>query len=295
MNINLFIPPVVGIIYRKLKTKGKARYRIGKYEIEIPSNFALPDFQKTHKLYDRFLPVLAKHINSNKIIIDVGANIGDTAIVLVQNCVNPIICVEPSDIYFPYLEGNLNRISNEEFSRIKTIKKFIGTGSIVGKLKHTKGGTASLEVSKSSDLNTHVSLDHLIEDISNVILLKVDTDGFDYDVINSAERILSNSQPILFWENEITEDFQYEGFCQLYSLLESKGYTHIFIFDNFGNLITEECNFETLKNINTYIYSMAKHNCTRTVYYTDILATTERNYSIVKKAIAEYRKEWINK
>jgi len=270
------------------------KYKIGKYEINIPPNYTLPQNQKSFKLYDRFLPVLAKNISSDKIIIDVGANIGDTAIAIIQQCENPIICIEPSDIFFPYLESNLKLIAPNEFSRVKTIKKLVGTGLISGKLNHTVG-TASIKVAENTDMVTHIELDKLIDDISNVLLLKVDTDGFDFDVIKSAEKILTNSEPILYWENEILEEFQYKGYNELYTLLQCKGYKYLYVFDNFGNLIAEEINYNTLKNINSYVYSMQKLNCTRTFYYADILASTEKNHFRVLNAIAEYKKEWIYK
>ncbi|NQU86992.1 MAG: FkbM family methyltransferase, partial [Mariniphaga sp.] len=190
---------------------------------------------------------------------------------------------------------NLIRIESEYFSRVKTFKTLVGTGLISGSLNHTKSGTASLKVIEDSNSLTPVALDKIIDDVSNNLLIKVDTDGYDFDVIRSAEEILSNSEPILFWENEISEDFQYTGFNDLYDLLEKNGYKYIYIFDNFGNLMTEETNFATLRNINSYVYSMKKYNCTRTIYYTDILASTERNSICVKKAIDEYKAEWINK
>jgi FkbM family methyltransferase len=281
------------LISDTLTPGAKGSYKIGKYELELPPNFTLPAYQKSHKLYDRFLSVLVKHLNSDKLIIDVGANIGDTAIAMIQNCSNPLLCIEPSDTFFPYLENNLNKLSPLDFPRVKIIKKFVGTGSIAGDLNHTEA-TASLRITENPNTVTHTSLDELIDNVSRVILLKVDTDGFDFDVIKSAKEILFNSEPVLFWENEISEDFQYKGFAELYSLLEQKGYRYIYIFDNFGNLITEEVNFETLKFINSYIYSMKKHNCTRTIYYTDVLASTEKNHIAVKKAITEYRTKWIN-
>ena len=293
MHINQFIPAIFDDAYWYLFTLIYRKYKIGKYFVEIPPNYALPKYQKSFRLYDRFLPVLAKNISSDKIIIDVGANIGDTAFALVQNCQNPIVCIEASDIFFPYLERNLKRIPPVDSSRIKTIKKFVGTGLISGDLNHNRRGTAKLRVVENSTSTTHSNLDDLIDDVSNVLLLKVDTDGFDFDVINSAKKILAHSEPILFWENEITEDFQYKGFNELYSFLYSIGYRYIYIFDNFGNLITEENNFETLKYVNSYTYSMKKFNCTSTFFYTDSLASTEKNHIFVKKAINDYKIEWI--
>lgn len=39
---------------------------------------------------------------------------------------------------------------------------------------------------------------------------------------------------------------------------------------------------------------MDRIQSTRTFFYTDILASTERNYSTVKKAILEYKKDWLS-
>jgi FkbM family methyltransferase len=281
--------------FQKLAAAARRKYKIGKYEVDIPPYFVLPQYQKSDKLYDRFLPVLGKNLSSDKLVIDVGANIGDTAIALVQNCTNPIMCIEPSDRFFPYLVRNLQRMSVADFSRVKAVKQLIGTGLISGTLCHDKRGTASVRVINSSDSPAHIALDKLVDDVSNVLLLKVDTDGFDFDVIRSAQAILCHSEPILFWENEILEDFQMTGFDELYSLLQEMQYKYIYIFDNFGNLMTEEVDFATLRNINSYVYCMRKHNCTRTIYYTDILASTERNHAIVEKAVNEYRVQWINK
>ncbi len=271
------------------------KYRIGKYQLEIPPNFALPGYQQSMKLYDRFLPVLARHINSNRLIIDVGANIGDTTIAMLQRCENSFLCIEPSDVFFPYLETNLKMLSPADASRISTVKRLVGTGKISGTLNHKAGGTASLGVVQDSASATHFALDELVEAVSDVLLLKVDTDGFDFDVIQSAERILSSSEPILFWENEISEDFQQQGYHDLYSSLFNKGYRHVYIFDNFGNLISEESDFETLRCINSYLYSMHKYRCTRTFYYTDILASTDKNHSMVQRAVDDYKLNWINR
>lgn len=290
--IHQILRKVQGLFNTKHKN---TRYKIGNYEIEIPPHFALPGFQKSFKLYDHFLPILAKNLNREGLIIDVGANIGDTAIAMIQYCKNPMICIEASDTIYPYLEKNLKSIGSEYLSRVKTCKALVGTGSIKGILHHTKGGTAGLRIIADANTITHVALDNIIEDVSDVLLLKVDTDGYDFDVIKSAEQVLTHSEPILFWENEISEDFQYIGFNNLYDLLEEKGYKHIYIFDNFGNIMIEESNFETLRNINSYIYSMKKYNCTRTIYYTDILASTEKNSICIRKAIDEFKTKWINK
>lgn len=269
------------------------KFQIGKYRLNIPYNHPLPQYQKSNRLYDRFLPVLVKYFNSNRIIIDVGANVGDTTIAMIQNCNNPIYSIEPSDFFYRYLQKNIKKLIPSDRERVKCINEFIGTNDFNGELLHSRG-TASVTAVSNSNVINYKSLDSLIEDDTDVELIKVDTDGFDYDVLKSSENILFKSEPIIYWENQMFEDFQIQGFNDLYKLLQKIGYNHIYVFDNFGNLIIEESDFETLKQINSYVLSMDKNQSTRTFFYTDILACTERNNSIVKKAILEYKMDWLH-
>ncbi|KAA6350176.1 hypothetical protein EZS27_002442 [termite gut metagenome] len=179
--------------------------------------------------------------------------------------------------------------------QIKLIKELVGTGTFGGKLEEIQGTTAALHFNKEDQNSSHKPLDSIVEDISNIILLKSDVDGFDFDVIKSAERILSLSEPILFFENQIDNDFQYKEFDKLYDFLEERGYHNIYIFDNFGNIVVERSDYYTLRNINNYLYTMLKYHTTRTFYYTDILAATDKRLSVVTKAIEDYKRNYIEK
>lgn len=268
-------------------------YQIGSVKLRLPENHSLLLYQKNHKLYDRFLPHLAKYLNQEKLLIDIGANVGDTTIAMIQNCNNPIFSIEPSELFYSYLKRNIKNLSFPYRKRVKCINNFIGTGDLKGEFVHT-GGTASVTTASNSELIDYKTLDSIIEDDSDVELIKVDTDGYDFDVLKSSENILVKSEPILFWENQMFEKFQIKGFEDLYDLLQKIGYRYIYIFDNFGNLIIEESDFKTLKKINSYVLSMERNQSTRTFFYTDILASTEKNYSTVKKAILEYKKDWLS-
>lgn len=269
-------------------------YSIGKYILKMPHNHPLPHYQNSNKLYDRFLPVLARNLNSDKTIIDVGANVGDTTIAIIQNCNNSLVSIEPSELFYPYLEKNIKKLLSSDKKKVKCIHEFIGTGDFSGQLLHSEG-TASVTKTGYADVINYKTLDSIIEDNSDVALIKVDTDGYDFDVLKSSENLLMKSEPILFWENQMFEEFQIKGFNDLYNLLQKTGYKYIYIFDNFGNLIMEESDFETLKKINSYVLSMDRNQSTRTFYYTDILASTEKNHSIVKRAILEFKKDWLSK
>ena len=257
-----------------------------------PINHPLEGYMKEFRLYDRFLPVLAKYLPYDKKIIDVGANIGDTLFGMIDNCSSKFYCIEPSDHFFSFLEKNVCNLSEENRNRIILLKEMIGTGSFKGVLQHYHDGSAKLKLDQIND-HKYISLDNL--DISDVILIKVDTDGFDFDVIESANQVCKESKPILYWENEISEDFQLHGFQKMYGNLLDLGYETLYIFDNFGNLIFENSNFETLEQLNTYIYSMHKHNCTRTIFYTDVLAVSSNYKDLVEIAIQDYKNNFISK
>jgi FkbM family methyltransferase len=257
-----------------------------------PINHPLEGFMNEFRLYDRFLTVLAKHLPNDKKVIDIGANIGDTLFGMIDNCSSKFYCIEPSEYFFSFLEKNVLNLSKENRNRIILLKEMIGTGSFKGVLQQYHEGSAKLKLDQIND-NKYISLDNLA--ISDVILIKVDTDGFDFDVIESAKQICKESKPILFWENEISEDFQLNGFEQMYYNLSELGYDTLFIFDNFGNLIFENSNFETLKQLNTYIYSMKKYDCTRTIFYTDVLAVSDKHKGLVTNAIEDYKRSCILK
>lgn len=268
-------------------------YRVGDCQIVIPSSSNLPRNQKKHPLYDRFLPVLASHLTSGT-VIDVGANIGDTLVAMAQNCSNSFVCVEPSDMFFNYLEKNASSIQQNDGRQIKLIKEMVGCGHLLGHIVGD-GSTAHLEVTNNSTQSKHVPLDTIINEHSDVVLIKSDVDGYDFDVIRSSEKILMQSEPILFWENEFFNDFQYEEYGKLYGFLEEKGYSNLYIFDNFGNLLAEKSDYKTLKDINAYLNNMIKYKATRTFFYTDILASTEKRKLVIEKAVDDYKINYIKK
>ena len=123
----------------KASRSSKKTIKIDNIEISIPPEFPLEKYQEKFKLYDRFLPILVKHINQNGIIVDIGANIGDTLFSIFHNCKNKIICVEPSYMYYNFLTQNYKLLNEVERTRVELINKFIGTGVFSGELVHEHG------------------------------------------------------------------------------------------------------------------------------------------------------------
>ncbi len=264
-------------------------YTVGDFILSCPPNYGNINFSEKFELYDKFLPVLVRHIDQEGSVIDIGANIGDTAFSMLPNCNNKIIGIEASDLFFDFFEKNVKNLLPDGGDRITSVKAFVGTRRISGKLSHMNWGTATLDMEDKDTSSAHIPLDEILDSKTKISLIKTDTDGFDFDVIESGKTILSTSEPILFWENEIKNDFQLQGYADLYNRLESIGYKYLFVFDNFGNILFEYCSYKVLKELNNYIYNLYINNRKKTLYYTDVLACTEKNIIYVENAINSYK------
>ena len=259
------------------------KYRIGEHVIAIPADHNLPIFQEAHRLYDRFLPVLCSQFPPNGVIVDVGANVGDTVAAIMQTCANPIVAIEGHLPYFDILRANLEAIDPQH--RVTPLNALVGTGAKAGTLVAHRG-TATLDVSGSGAMQ---SLDALLAQWrERVLLIKVDTDGFDADVLLSGTATLKASQPLLFWEGGTTGA---RSFASMYDTIAATGYEFFWVFDNFGNLMQSECGTKELKDFDRYVESLYNHRCTGSISYVDVLASTLKTMPIARAAIEKYRRE----
>ena len=122
---------VIKSVRRRLALRMKRTYKIGRYFIRLPPRHLLDVYQESFKNYDKKLPVLAALLEgkykSSMTIIDIGANIGDSAIALRNACNSPIICAEGNPEFLPILKSNLAAIPGI----FRVIEKFIGPGANV--------------------------------------------------------------------------------------------------------------------------------------------------------------------
>lgn len=266
-------------------------YAVGNTKIRLPKGHRLPEFQSAFRLYDRFLPILAQCLPANKTVLDIGANVGDTAISMLPNTEIKIFCLEPSDYFFPYLQKNVGLLSPYESDRITLLKSFVGTNKIKGKLDHNRG-TATIDEQVTASNENQISLNKLLSNHPESVLVKVDTDGFDYDVLLSGKEELAIKKPLLYWENDLQLESQKRGFFALYKVLEDMGYRFLFIFDNFGNILLTTTDFNSLRSLCDYLMSMVQKKSKRTFYYFDALAATDKTLQIAENALKAYREKY---
>jgi len=141
-------------------------------------------------------------------LIDIGANIGSVTLPLAGlfNKSN-IIAIEPSIYAFNKLKKNISLNFNLK-KRIKIFNFFISNNYKKVKYVHSSWNFSDENNKHKIHLgslrkNTHriISLDKLIKKMNKKIhFIKIDVDGYELDVLNSAYKIIKRYKPIIYIE-----------------------------------------------------------------------------------------------
>jgi FkbM family methyltransferase len=273
------------------------KYNYPKFQIILPSNHKLPTYQIKYKNYDKFLPHLAKYLKPNDLIVDIGANCGDTlAAMASENIHLQYVCIEPDNTFYTYLEKNISILKKFGALNIIPIKALIGK-DISNVVLTGEGGTknATSDIKKTSPelLLRSRSLDSIFESELQekekfLKLIKSDVDGFDYDVLNSAEDTIKKNNPILFFECQCDNENQKKNYFDAIEKLISMGYRNYWIFDNFGELLLHSVELENIKMLVEYVWRQRQFSSKRTIYYFDILCCTNDNINLVTTITNDY-------
>ncbi len=173
---------------------------------------------------------LMKLVRTGDVVLDIGANIGDTAlhIAKILNNKGTVYAFEPSPGVFKRLEKN---VSINPFSNVKLFN--VALGDAEGELsfvstreQHTGGAYVSKDLKTGTQVKV-TTLDRFVEqnNIVHIDLIKVDTEGFELFIVKGAENTLRKLRPTLFME--VSENLlQRAGTSgsQLIALLESLKY-----------------------------------------------------------------------
>jgi FkbM family methyltransferase len=213
-------------------------------KIILPPGHLLSLYESLYPKYDRFLPTVIGKIKENEVIIDIGANIGDTLFRLLNINTRPYYyCIEADNFFFEYLQKNKKSLDVNIQNKIILIKKFVGD-QLKGNLsetetKQTLTGTKSLIESELGPKS--IKLDDIILNykIKNIKLIKVDVDGYDYSILFSAINELTNNKPDIFFEYLSLDELGKKNYLILIEKLNEIGYSNWTMLDNYGSIIFE--------------------------------------------------------
>jgi FkbM family methyltransferase len=254
---------------------------VGTIKLKMRLSQKTPLYYAQNPMYDRALPRICEYlqkIDQQLVIIDVGANVGDTA-ALISAKVNgaSILCVEGNEEFIDFLKYNVLSIKRND---IYIVPEFCVDTLVDNQFNvETKNGTAHLSKS-DNEINNINTLDNMISFnpiFNETNLLKIDTDGFEILVINGAKKLLKQKHPIIFFEftpGAYIENGQDP--MDLVTILVSHGYRDALFYDNFGNPI----GIYKL-NDRTMIQKLIDSIDNKKIYYYDILcihANDEKKY-----------------
>jgi FkbM family methyltransferase len=293
--------------FKKTKKVLDREYFFGDYKVILKGNHVLAKYQESFPLYDRFLPILCSSFDG--LIIDVGANIGDTSIAIFsKNSRSFIVGVEPDNAFYDECTYNIN--INDLTRRFLGINKFVST----------RIGTYSLENSKTLSTgsilfdsniigeNNTISFSQLMDLIPSekkikFDILKIDTDGFDWDILDSFISYNKNfnvKPRFIFFEmqtylnnlgvKDINRNKIIENYKSSIERLETIGYNNFYLFDNFGTPIKITKSINEIFELNDYIKRSQIYNSHSTIYYLDILAFSDLELIYVNQIVSNLYK-----
>jgi FkbM family methyltransferase len=289
------IRKISGAAYEDKKDlKAHVEYDFPRLSILMPKDHRLGEYQSNNRLYDRFLPHLAKYLPANSAVIDVGANVGDTLAAMYSS--NPELnftCIEPDDEFFSLLESNANRIRTiDKSASISLIKALVGV-SVGTVLLEGSGGTKKAVNADGNPVGIKsVSLDSVLDAsrTTNLALIKSDVDGYDYDVIESGLELIDTQRPLLFFECQLDHEFQKIAYERLINTLSARGYDLFTVFDNFGEIVIQTSRTGDVSQLFNYVWRQNAKRTTQTIYYYDLLVSQHRHHELVAACVTEYLK-----
>jgi FkbM family methyltransferase len=275
-------------LYRRWKRE-TLYAQIGKYRIRLPENSQVLNYKRAYQLYDTALGSIADTLKTKYPTlhaIDIGANVGDTAALIRQSAEIPVLCIEGDTILLPVLRENVARL---------------GPGVIIEPSFVGPDGKA-VNLNSADDLGRNTSLVQAIDpsgpiklrslrsiladhpQFAQAKLLKIDTEGFDFDIIRQSLEFIQQSKPVIFFEYEphFRPNEPRAGLDTIETLVRA-GYSDLIYYDNFGNFLlhSDTSNSSLFGDLDSYLMSNKRHGVA--VHYFDICALHQEDADLLPR------------
>lgn len=208
--------------------------------LKLPLSHALPQYLGRFPHYDRLLGRLSDFVHTTYGFlkcIDVGANIGDTIAAFYKHQNDVFLAIEPNPKFNQYLHKNFG-----DYGNVMILDYFCSSSSAAQHFEiHEHSGTASIHSNIDGFSMRAETLDNIIVEnpvFADFNLLKIDTDGHDFDVIDGASKIIKQNSPIIYFEcYESTNSSYVEQCFKTLASLRQAGYGSCIVYDNYGHLM----------------------------------------------------------
>ena len=254
--------------------------------LKLPLSHSLPDYLKQFRFYDRLPQRISDYIHQQQghlNCIDVGANIGDTIAAFFRKDTDTFLAIEPNPKFNKLLKENWDWNKN-----VTVVSDICSSGSSENTFViHEKNGTASILQASNGRKMRRRPLDEIVDDYpfaASANILKVDTDGHDFEVLAGSGKLISRNHPIVLFECDYFENTNYVEDClRTLRFFEQCGYNHFLLYDNFGGLMGRYSLSELSPFQNLLFYQL-----TSNFYYFDILVMKDEDIYRFHQAEIDY-------
>jgi len=239
------------------KNKALVSLKLCNYELTIPFLHNITIYRRMYPLYSSAvgrIPLYLSEKYSDLTIIDIGANIGDTAAIIKCQIDKPILCIEGSEYYADLLIRNV-----EQFDGVYVENTFVGPrGNSDQTFTEFEGTGRILEKNEGHAQLKFDSLDNITQrnpEFKNTKFIKIDTDGYDNKIIRHEFEFINENRPVMYFEYDpkLLEKNEDDG-LSIFKLFEEMNYNKLLIYNNYGEylLMTEVKNDALLQDIHQF-------------------------------------------
>jgi FkbM family methyltransferase len=185
-------------------------------------------------------------MNAN-VLVDIGANIGDTALYYASiNPMSKVFAFEPHPLVF---KKSVENVALNNFSNIQLMNIGLGENCGTFKLYEVNENNAAMNRILAEEKNLPYqeikveTLDHVAVEngIGKVDFIKLDVEGFEHAVLLGGKNIISQSKPVLFIElDDSNLNENNSSAKELIRTLYSFGYQDIYRADNLAPLTIDQ-------------------------------------------------------
>lgn len=209
--------------------------------MQMPWSHRLPDYTGGDSPYGQNLVQLAALLHDDSgpvVVIDVGANIGDSALQIADATDAVVICVEADPYYLEYLAANT--AGDDRFEIVEALLVPSASDEDASRKAVRIGGTtrfvSAQDDGDSSPAITPTMLRQAHPRTERLRLVKSDTDGYDVAIVPAVVREWSERAPVVFFEYDpaITRQAGLDP-DQVWRDLGELGYRDVAIWGNGGH------------------------------------------------------------
>lgn len=206
----------------------------------LPWSHRLPDYAKWGPLYGQNLVELARLLAQSDplTVLDIGANVGDSALQILHAVDGKVLCVEGDTAYLEFLHRNVD--ADDRIDVVEALLAVDGeAGGGGGKTAVRTGGTTRFTDGQAADAMPTVlpaELRQRFPAFDRLRLVKSDTDGYDVTLVPAIAATWADAPPVLF--------FEYDPYLTklagndpdlVWTQLAASGYTDVAVWDHGGS------------------------------------------------------------